>query len=100
MNEWLVVAIGIITYASRAAALVFLPRPTPRVEEILERMPAPIFAGLAVLTLIDADGSLAGGPALLAALGALAMTPKRSLPICLAGGLAGYLVGQLLLQGG
>lgn len=59
-------------------------------------MPAPIFASLAVLTLIDADGSLAGGPLLLAALGGLAMTPRRSLPLCLAGGLAGYLVGQPL----
>jgi hypothetical protein len=25
------------------------------------------------------------------------MTPKRSLPICLAGGLVGYLLGQALL---
>ncbi len=97
MSEWLVLAIGLITYVSRAAALVFLPRPSPRVEEILARMPAPIFASLAVLTLIDADGGLASGPVLLAALGGLAMTPKRSLPICLAGGLIGYLAGQALL---
>jgi branched-subunit amino acid transport protein len=97
VNEWLLIALGLITYASRASALVFLPRPSPRVEEILARMPAPIFASLAVLTLIDADGGLAGGSVLLAALGGLAMTPKRSLPICLAGGLAGYLLGQLLL---
>jgi len=97
VSEWLVLAIGLITYVSRAAALVFLPRPSPRVEEILARMPAPIFASLAVLTLIDAGGGLAGGPVLLAALGGLAMTPQRSLPICLAGGLVGYLLGQTLL---
>lgn len=97
MNEWVIVTIGLITYASRAAALVFLPRPNPRVEAILARMPAPIFASLAVLTLIDADGRLAGGPVLLAALGGLAMTPKRSLPICLAGGFIGYIAGQVLL---
>ncbi len=95
MNEWLLIAIGLITYASRAAALVFLPRPSPRVEEVLARMPAPIFASLAVLSLIEPDGGLAGGPVLLAALGALAMTPRRSLPLCLAGGLVGYLLGQL-----
>ena len=74
MSEWLVLTIGLITYVSRAAALVFLPRPSPRVEEILARMPAPIFASLAVLTLIDADGGLAGGPVLLAALGGLALS--------------------------
>ena len=97
MNEWLLIAIGLVTYGSRAAALVFLPRPSARVEEVLARMPAPIFASLAVLSLIEADGGLAGGPVLLAALGALAVTPRRSLAVCLAGGLAGYLVGQLLL---
>ena len=97
MNEWLLMAIGLITYASRAAALVFLPRPSPLMEDVLARMPAPIFASLAVLTLIDADGGLAGGPVLLAALGGLAVTPKRSLPICLVGGLIGYVVGQALL---
>lgn len=97
MNEWLLIAIGLITYASRAAALVFLPRPSPRVEEVLARMPAPIFASLAVLSLIESDGGLAGGPVLLAAFGALAMTPRRSLPLCLAGGLVGYLLGQLAL---
>jgi branched-subunit amino acid transport protein len=97
VNEWVLITIGLITYASRAAALVFLPRPNPRVEEILARMPAPIFASLAVLTLIDADGGLAGGPVLLAALGGLVMTHRRSLPICLAGGFVGYIVGQVLL---
>ena len=97
MNEWVLILIGLVTYASRAAALVFLPRPDPRVEEILARMPAPIFASLAVLTLIDADGGPAGGPVLLAALGGLVMTPRRSLPICLAGGFVGYILGQVLL---
>jgi branched-subunit amino acid transport protein len=97
VNEWLLISIGLITYASRAAALVFLPRPSPRMEDVLARMPAPIFASLAVLTLIDADGGLAGGPVLVAALGGLVMAPKRSLPLCLVGGLIGYVAGQALL---
>jgi len=42
-----------------------------RLEAILARMPAPIFAGLATATLLTGDRSLVGGPILWAALGAL-----------------------------
>lgn len=59
-------------------------------------MPAPIFASLAALTLVTDDRSLAGGPVLCAAVGALLISPKRSLPLCLIGGVAGYAVGKLL----
>jgi hypothetical protein len=96
MSPVVLAAIALITYASRAAALVFLPRPGGRFEAVLGRMPAPIFAGLAMLTLIDADRSLAGGPILSAAAGALVASPMRSLPLCLLGGLAGYAVGDRL----
>jgi hypothetical protein len=91
-----VAAIALVTYASRAAALVLLPRPGGRFEAVLGRMPAPIFASLAALTLVTDHRSLAGGPVLCAALGALIMSPKRSLPLCLIGGVAGYAVGELL----
>jgi hypothetical protein len=91
------VSIALITYASRAAALVFLPPPRGRFGTILGRMPAPIFASLAALTLVTADGAPAGVPVLCAALGALAMSPKRSLPLCLIGGVAGYALAALVL---
>jgi hypothetical protein len=89
---WLV-AIAAITYASRAAALAFLPRPRGRFEAVLARMPAPIFASLATLSLVTGDRSLAELPVLCAAAGALAGAPKRSLAVCLIGGLAGYALG-------
>jgi len=96
MSPVVLVVIALLTYASRAAALVFLPRPRGRFEAVLARMPAPIFASLAALTLVTGDRSLAGGPVLCAALGALVLSPRRSLPLCLIGGVAGYALGDLL----
>ena len=78
------------------ATLVFLPRPSGRFEEVLRRMPAPIFSSLAILTLVTADRSLAGAPILCAALGAALMSPTRSLPLCLIGGIGGYILATLL----
>ena len=97
MSPWLLALIALITYGSRAAALAFLPRPSGRFEAVLGRMPAAIFASLATLSLITEEQSLAGGPMLLAAAGALVATPKRSLALCLVGGIAGYALGDLLL---
>jgi hypothetical protein len=85
-----------ITYGSRAIAVAFLPRPGARLEAILARMPAPIFAGLATATLLTSDRALVGGPILWAALGALLISPTRSLLFCLMGGAAGYALGTLL----
>jgi hypothetical protein len=88
--------VAVITYASRVATLVFLPRPSGRVEVVLGRMPAPIFSSLAILTLVTGDRSLAGAPILLAAVGAAIMSPARSLPLCLVGGVGGYTLSMLL----
>jgi hypothetical protein len=85
-----------ITYASRALALAVLPSPGARLEAILARMPAPIFAGLATATLFTGDRSLVEGPTLWAAAGALSVSPARSLLVCLIGGAAGYALGALL----
>ena len=52
MTWGLILAIGALTYASRAGALVFLPPPSERVRAMLNRIPAPLFAGLAALSLI------------------------------------------------
>lgn len=96
MSAVVLVVVALITYASRVATLVLLPRPGGRFEAVLGRMPAPIFTSLAMLTLVTDDRSLAGGPILCAALGAAIMSPKRSLPLCLIGGVAGYALGKLL----
>ena len=96
MSPLLVAAIALITYGSRAAALAFLPRPDGRLEAVLGRMPAPIFASLATLTLITEEGTLTGGPILVASLVALLVSPKRSLAVALAGGIVGFAIGTLL----
>jgi hypothetical protein len=97
MSPLLLVAIALLTYGSRAASLALLPRPSGRLEVILGRMPAPIFASLATLTLITEDGAPTRGPILVAALGALLLSPKRSLALCLIGGIAGFALGDLFL---
>jgi branched-subunit amino acid transport protein len=90
------VTLALITYVSRAVAVVLLPRPSPRFETILSRIPAPIFASLATATLLGDGGTLASGPTLGAAAGALLLTPARSLLPCLIGGAIGYAAGVLL----
>jgi branched-subunit amino acid transport protein len=90
------VAIALVTYVSRAAAVVLLPRPSPRFEAILSRIPAPIFASLATATLLGEGGALADVPTLAAAAGALLLSPGRSLLLCLIGGAVGYAAGLLL----
>jgi hypothetical protein len=97
MSPLMLVAIALITYTSRAAALVFLPRPPARFAAVLGRIPAPIFASLAMATLLTDDRAFVGGPILWAALGALVASPARSLLACLIGGSAGYALGALLL---
>jgi hypothetical protein len=96
VSSLVLAAIVAITYGSRAVALVFLPRPGARFEAVLARMPAPIFAGLATATLLTSDRSVVGGPIVWAALGALLISPTRSLLLCLIGGATGYALGALL----
>lgn len=96
MSPLVLVVIALLTYASRAAAVVLLPRPRPRFEVILSRVPAPIFASLATATLLGDGGTLASASALAAAAGALLASPARSLLLCLIGGAIGYAAGALL----
>lgn len=97
MTPLLVAAVAAITYGSRLAAMAVLPRPTGRVEATLARVPAAIFASLATLSLITPDRTVVEAPTLLAALGAVLAAPRRSFAVCLAAGLAGYAVGQLVI---
>jgi hypothetical protein len=96
MTPLLVTAIATITYGSRLAAMVALPRPTGRVEATLARVPAAIFASLATLSLITPERTVVEMPILLAALGAVLVAPRRSFALCLVAGLAGYVVGEVL----
>jgi branched-subunit amino acid transport protein len=94
MSPGLIVAIAALTYSSRALALVFMPHPPERVRVVLDRVPAPLFASLAMTSLV-AEGEVVGAETLCAALGALIVTPTRSLLWVLVGGIAGYALGAL-----
>jgi uncharacterized membrane protein YjjB (DUF3815 family) len=56
-----------------------------------------LIASLATLSLITPDQTVVEAPILLAALGAVLAAPRRSFALCLVAGLAGYVVGQLVL---
>ena len=96
MSIWLIVVLAAMTYGSRALALVAMPEPSPRFKEILDRMPAPLFAALAATSLFD-DGRLVDARTLLATLGAVALAPTRSLLWVLLGGLGAYALSALVL---
>ncbi|UDY35095.1 hypothetical protein [Dermatobacter hominis] len=88
----LVVAVAAVTVGSRVAALALLPAPSGRTAEVIARLPAPLFAALAAVSITGAAGSPDPG-VIGASLGALASTPRRSLLATLVAGLAGYAVG-------
>ena len=93
MSLGLILVITLLTYGSRALALVLMPDPPARVREVLDRIPAPLFAALAVTSLIEDGGALAEPTTLSAAAFGLAATPTRSLLWVLLAGLVGYGVG-------
>ena len=97
MTVLLILAAAGLTYLSRAAALVLLPAPPPRLQVVLERVPVPLFAGLAALELAGGGGA-PDTASLAAGAGALLLTPTRSLPAILAGGAAGYAVVVLVAR--
>jgi len=92
MTAELILALAVMTFASRALALAYLPTLPERLAVILDRMPPALFAGLAAISLIKSEGGVVGTPILAAAGGALLASPRRSLPVCLAAGLIAYAV--------
>lgn len=93
MSALALLTIALITYASRAAAVVLLPRPSARFEIVLSRIPVAIFASLATATLLG-EGEARPAPSVLgAAIGALLASPARSLLPVLIGGAIGYAAG-------
>jgi branched-subunit amino acid transport protein len=93
----LILLLAALTYGSRVLALAVLPAPPPAVERVLNRVPAPLFAGLAMLSIVGPEGEVAPGPVILASIGALCAAPFRSLLAVLAAGLVGYALGVALL---
>jgi len=92
----MLLAVAAITVGSRVVALALLPPPRGAVAGLVRRLPAPLFAALAALSLTGSDGGVTD-PAMLAALGcALLATRWSSLLITLGAGLAGFLVASLI----
>lgn len=96
MTIWLIIALALLTYLSRAAALVLLPRPSERFEAVLQRVPAPLFAGFAAISLVTDLRGVAPVETLAAVAAAVVATRTKSLLIILAAGSAGYLVAVLV----
>jgi len=88
----LILVVAMVTYLSRAAAVVLLPAARGILLQYVSRLPAPLFAGLAVFTLLGERVAVPEPATLAAAIAALLVTPKRSLGLTLAAGIAGYLV--------
>ncbi|MBA2316323.1 MAG: hypothetical protein H0V93_00840 [Euzebyales bacterium] len=96
MNVTTLLAIAVITVGSRVAALALLPPPKGAAAGLVRRLPAPLFAALAALSMTSSDGGVAD-PAMLAAVCcALLATRWSSLLITLGAGLAGFLVASLI----
>lgn len=96
MSISLLIAAAAITIGSRVAALAVLPPPRGPVATLVRRLPAPLFAALAALSL-SGDGS-APMPEMLVAVGcaiAVALRWRSLLPI-LGAGLAGFLVASAI----
>ena len=97
MNIPLLIAAAAITIGSRVAALAILPPPRGSIAELVRRLPAPLFAALAALSLSGNDGSVSL-PAMLAAVGcAVAVALRwRSLLLILGAGAGGFLAASLI----
>ena len=92
MTIWMIVGLAALTYASRATAVVFLPEPSERVQSLLERVPAPLFAGFAAISLVDTSGNAVPAETYVAVIGAIAAARTRSLLVILGAGIAGYVI--------
>lgn len=95
MSLWVIAVLAVLTYGSRAVALVVMPNPTRRVKAVLDRVPAPLFAALAAISMFE-EGQLANADTVFAAVGALIAAPTRSLLWVLMGGMAGYALGAFV----
>jgi branched-subunit amino acid transport protein len=96
MSIALLVAVAAITVVSRIAALAVLPPPRGAVADMVQRLPAPLFAALAALSLAGSDGGVTNPPLIAAVCCALVSTRWSSLLITLLAGLGGFAVASLI----
>lgn len=94
-NAVLVAAVTVITVGSRIVATAVLPPPHGATAEIVRRLPAPLFAAMAALSLVGSDQRRT--PALVAAAAAVAVAGRRSLLVVVLAGLVGYLVAEAVM---
>jgi len=92
----LLVMVAAITYLSRAAAVVLFPSARGELLALVGRIPAPLFASLAVFAFVGDDVVLPEASTIAAVFAALLVTPKRSLGLTLAAGIAGFVVVELV----
>jgi branched-subunit amino acid transport protein len=88
----LIAVLAAITYGSRALAMAAMPQVPARARLFLDRVPPALFAGLAAHSVSLPGGGLMGPEVLAGAAGAIVVAPLRSLPLCLAAGVAAYLL--------
>jgi branched-subunit amino acid transport protein len=92
----LIVLLAAITYGSRALALAVIPQLPHRLRIVLDRVPPALFAGLAAHSVSVPGAGLVEVEVLAGAAGAIIVAPLRSLPLCLAAGVAAYLAFGLI----
>jgi hypothetical protein len=94
-NAVLVAAVAVITVGSRIVATAVLPPPDGATAEIVRRLPAPLFAAMAALSLLGSDHR--GTPAFAAAAAAVAVAGRRSLLVVVLAGLVGYMLAKAVM---
>ncbi len=93
-NVVLVTAVAVVTVGSRIAATALLPTPRGALAALVDRLPPPLFATLAAVSLMGSDRG-AADPAMLLAVGcALVSSRWRSLLVTVVAGLSGFLIGD------
>jgi hypothetical protein len=96
VNVWVLVGlVAALTYGARAAALLLPELTSDRAQAIVARIPAPLFAGLAIATLLGGADGAPAVPMLVAAGAATLVAPRRSLGLTLVAGVIGYLGAAL-----
>lgn len=98
MNDLiLIIVVAAITYLSRASAVVLLPAARGYLLGLVTRMPAPLFAGLAVFALVGDELRWPDPSTIAAVVAAVLVSPKRSLGLTLAAGILGFVALELIL---
>lgn len=93
MSWPLLLAVTLVTVGSRVLALT-LPAPSGALAGLVTRLPAPLFAALAALSLVG-DG-VPPPPMLVAVAAALLVSRWSSLLLTLGAGITGFLLAGLL----